>query len=161
LEYGITDLSELNIITDKGANFVKAFALYNPLYCFGHRLNNILKICFFQVIKNKKDQNNLNSLNDNSTTRKKTNVTPVILGENSSSDSDSDSELDEENQELNVIIEDTLINFQKKKSRTTATAAQKMSVDDIPPEAKKIILLLKQTKDLVKYVKQVSSERYI
>ncbi len=82
---------------------------------------------------------------------------PVIPGENASSDSESElSELELENQELNAINDDTLVKFQKKKQRATATTAQKLSVVDIPAEAKKIILLLKQTKDLVKYVKQVS-----
>ena len=149
-------------MSDRGANFVKAFSVYNPIYCFGHRLNNILKIGFFQVIKNQV-KTNPSSLNDNTrTTRKKINSTSLTLCENSSSDNESEfSELDEENEALNIINEDTLIKFQKKTSRTSLISAQKMSVNDIPPEAKKIILLLKQTKDLVKYVKQVSSAQYV
>jgi hypothetical protein len=144
-------------MTDRGANFVKAFAVYNPINCFGHRLNNILKICFFQCTKKKKNQNNASSINDNPPAMVENYFVPVIPGENASSDSESElSELELENQELNAINDDTLVKFQKKKQRATATTAQKLSVVDIPAEAKKIILLLKQTKDLVKYVKQVS-----
>ncbi|CAF1269919.1 unnamed protein product [Adineta ricciae] len=38
LEYGVIDLSDVNIVSDRGSNFVKAFAIYNAIYCFGHRL---------------------------------------------------------------------------------------------------------------------------
>ena len=92
---------------------------------------------------------------------KKNDVVAVNPGEDALSDSESElSELEIENQELNVINDDTLVKFQKKKQRAIAPTAQKMSVVDIPAEAKKIILLLKQTKDLVKYVKQVSVWSY-
>ena len=46
----------VNVISDRGTNFMKEFAAYAPVYCFGHRLNNILKICFFQ--QQNKDQSN-------------------------------------------------------------------------------------------------------
>ncbi|CAF4039435.1 unnamed protein product [Rotaria sp. Silwood1] len=167
-EYGIRDLADLNIMSDRGSNFVKAFAIYNPIYCFGHRLNNILKICFFQQQKKKKDKpdelsttTNTTSINSATTINSTTNVVPVLQYENSSSDSESESsDLEEENYELNVLNEDTLVKFQKKKKVYTATA-QVMSVEDIPHEAKKIILLLKKTKKLVKYVKLTSLNQEI
>ncbi len=145
----------MNIISDRGANFVKAFGIYNPLYCFGHRLNNVLKICFFQQKKKKKNQNNRSSIYSNSAAviQKNSNI-PVVTTENLLNVSESESsESEEENQDFDVIDEDTLIKYQKK-SRTTT--AQQVSVDDIPVEAKKIILLLQQTKALVKYIKHVS-----
>ncbi|CAF2915108.1 unnamed protein product [Rotaria sp. Silwood2] len=180
-EYGIGDLADVNIISDRGSNFVKAFAIYNPIYCFGHRLNNILKICFFQQQKKKKDKhdelsttnttsinsattiNSAITINSATTINSTTNVVPVLQYENSSSDSESESsDLEEENYELNVLNEDTLVKFQKKKKVYTYTATgQIMSVKDIPHEAKKIILLLKKTKELVKYVKLTSLNQEI
>ncbi|CAF0841728.1 unnamed protein product [Rotaria sordida] len=146
-EFGITDLSDLNIITDKGANFIKAFAMYDPIYCFGHRLNNILKICFFQQKKKEKSQRDESSIgNTLSTIMPKENSTPVVLDENTSSASESELSDFEENQELYFLNENTLVKFQKKNRTTTIT--QKMSVNDIPSEAKKILTLIKQTKDL-------------
>jgi hypothetical protein len=148
-------------MSDRGANFVKAFAIHNPLYCFGHRLNNILAICFFQQPKKKQNQLRKSSTSDNPTKIiKRVSVAPVLKNEDLLSDSDSESsELEDESQELNVLNEDTLINFQKKK-KECGTTTRNMSVEDIPPEAKKIITLVKQTKHLVKYVKLVSGWTY-
>ena len=42
------------------------------------------------------------------------------------------------------------------KLRKISTTTQKMSVDSISPEAKQVLLILKQAKKLVKYVKLVS-----
>ncbi|CAF3919288.1 unnamed protein product, partial [Rotaria sp. Silwood1] len=104
---------------------------------------------------------NTTSINSATTINSTTNVVPVLQYENSSSDSESESsDLEEENYELNVLNEDTLVKFQKKKKVYTATA-QVMSVEDIPHEAKKIILLLKKTKKLVKYVKLTSLNQEI
>jgi hypothetical protein len=43
-----------------------------------------------------------------------------------------------------------------KRISSTTNAAQKVSVDDIPPKAKQVLFILKQAKKLVKYVKVVS-----
>ncbi|CAF4892399.1 unnamed protein product [Rotaria sp. Silwood1] len=49
--FGITDLSQINFVSDRGPNFVKALKSYSPTYCVGHRLNNIIKTCFYQTGK--------------------------------------------------------------------------------------------------------------
>ena len=54
----------INIRTDRGSNFIKAFAPYEPLYCFGHCINNVLKVCFFHQQQNKIKQK-FQSLSDN------------------------------------------------------------------------------------------------
>ncbi len=100
-------------------------------------------------------------MSDNPTTTVQNNITRIIPSQDPSISSESDSsELDEDKEGLNLINEDALIKFQKKKPRKT-TAPQNMPVDDIPPEAKKVILLLKQSKDLAEYMKQVSLWSYI
>ncbi len=35
-------------MTDRGPNFVKAMKNYSSYFCFVHRLNNILVLCFYQ-----------------------------------------------------------------------------------------------------------------
>jgi hypothetical protein len=46
--FGIDDLSTVNIVCDRGANFLKAFRHLHPITCDGHRINNVLKRGFFQ-----------------------------------------------------------------------------------------------------------------
>ncbi|CAF4430062.1 unnamed protein product, partial [Adineta steineri] len=63
-EFGIS-LSDVNIITDRGTNFLKAFAKYDLICCFGHRLNNVLKVCFFLSTDQEEEKNNQASSKDN------------------------------------------------------------------------------------------------
>jgi hypothetical protein len=46
--FGINDLSTLKFVSDRGSNFVKALRDYSSYFCFAHRLNNILVLCFYQ-----------------------------------------------------------------------------------------------------------------
>ena len=39
---------DVDVIIDCRSNFIKALAQYEPVYCFGYCLNNVLKIGFFQ-----------------------------------------------------------------------------------------------------------------
>lgn len=34
-------------MSDRGSNFVKALKNFFVIWCFAHRLNNVLKLCFF------------------------------------------------------------------------------------------------------------------
>ncbi|CAF1294249.1 unnamed protein product [Rotaria sordida] len=159
-DFGITNLMNVNIITDCGSNFIKCFAQYEPLYCFGHRLNNILKTCFFQQQKKKKKQIQLTT-NDISTEREPTLTTTGLTvqteGLSSSSEfnsSESEQEVEEEQQtKFNKSL--PLVKPRYKKTSATANNAQKMLVENAPPEAKQVLLMLKQAKKLVKYVKLV------
>lgn len=46
--FGINDLSSVKFVSDRGPNFVKALKNYSSYFCFAHRLNNILVLCFYQ-----------------------------------------------------------------------------------------------------------------
>ncbi|CAF3595883.1 unnamed protein product, partial [Rotaria socialis] len=46
--FNIVDLSLLRFVSDRGPNFVKALKNYSTHFCFAHRLNNILVLCFYQ-----------------------------------------------------------------------------------------------------------------
>ena len=48
LRFEIDDISKITIVCDRDANFLKAFRSYDPILCYAHRLNNILKRTFFQ-----------------------------------------------------------------------------------------------------------------
>ena len=41
-------MDSITFVTDRGSNFIKAFRSNKVLFCVAHRLNNILKRCFYQ-----------------------------------------------------------------------------------------------------------------
>ena len=41
-------MDTITYVTDRGANFIKAFLSNKVLFCVVHRMNNILKRCFYQ-----------------------------------------------------------------------------------------------------------------
>jgi hypothetical protein len=47
-------MDNITFVTDRGSNFKKAFRLHKVLFCVAHRLNNILKRCFYQNSNKKK-----------------------------------------------------------------------------------------------------------
>ncbi|CAF3289128.1 unnamed protein product [Rotaria socialis] len=64
--FGITDLSQINFVSDRGSNLAKALKPYSPAYCVDYRLNNIIKKCFYQTgkIKYKADDYITNETNE-------------------------------------------------------------------------------------------------
>jgi hypothetical protein len=46
-------MDNITYVTDRGSNFLKAFRLHKVLFCVAHRLNNILKRCFYQILVKK------------------------------------------------------------------------------------------------------------
>ncbi|CAF1430901.1 unnamed protein product [Adineta steineri] len=52
--FEIIDLHEITFVSDRGANFLKALKRFQAYSCAAHRLNNIVKCCFFVNEKNKK-----------------------------------------------------------------------------------------------------------
>ncbi len=78
-------LSDVNIMCDRGSNFQKAFKGSNTLFCFGHRLNNVLKRSFFQNQRKKKA-----SRVDHGLTAASAAVTTTIASTSSGIDSEED-----------------------------------------------------------------------
>jgi hypothetical protein len=37
----------MSFVSDRGSNFVKALRQFSAVWCLAHRLNNVLKLCFF------------------------------------------------------------------------------------------------------------------
>lgn len=55
--FEISDLSRVTFVSDRGANFLKALKDFQAYSCAAHRLNNIVKRCFFinDTTKNEDD----------------------------------------------------------------------------------------------------------
>jgi hypothetical protein len=71
-------MDTITYVTDRGANFVKAFRSNRVLFCVVHRLNNILKRCFYQN-PNKKSNISPDKLVHTSTSIINNKVTPVKI----------------------------------------------------------------------------------
>ncbi|CAF4914765.1 unnamed protein product [Rotaria sp. Silwood1] len=61
-------MDSITFVTDRGSNFIKAFRLNKVLFCVAHRLNNILKRCFYQTPMKKKKNKSLNTSVKSNTT---------------------------------------------------------------------------------------------
>jgi hypothetical protein len=163
-EFGIDNLTMVNIVSDRGSNFVKAFQDLDPLFCFGHRMNNVLKTSFFQHIKKKKKQPASTTTNDitvpsNNHTAPKINKDAVTTI-NDALSSEESSEDDEE------YVPPSLLIVRKRKTKISKTRndnqqlLRKVSIDDIPGEAKTVLSTLKQCKKLVKYIKKANIVKF-
>ncbi|CAF4446603.1 unnamed protein product, partial [Rotaria sp. Silwood2] len=51
--FGISDLTKFNGVSDRDSNFLKILKAYSTTNCVAHRLNNVLKGCFYQTNKKK------------------------------------------------------------------------------------------------------------
>ncbi|CAF3838540.1 unnamed protein product [Rotaria sp. Silwood1] len=158
--FGIDSLADVNIVCDRGSNFVCAFKDFEPIFCYEHRLNNIVKVTFFQ---NKKKQADTVVVDVKNGVDVKPFCTKTAGGNEkeiheSSSD---DSELSTDDDSVN---ETALPVFRKKKKfvkkylssqNNTLSSQMKMTVDQIPLSAKHVIEVFKKCKKIVKYVKKI------
>ncbi len=71
-------MESITYVTDRGANFIKAFRSNKVLLCVVHRMNNVLKRCFFQN-PTKKSNPSPGKLVHTSTSIINTEVTPVKM----------------------------------------------------------------------------------
>ncbi|CAF5216392.1 unnamed protein product, partial [Rotaria magnacalcarata] len=160
-EFGIEDLTSVNIVSDRGSNFVTAFRDFQPLFCFGHRLNNILKIGFFGNIKKRQKQvSTLSTIPDinsefSTTMLKGRQRNAIDINDAVTSDDSSD---DDEKYTTPTIP----MKRKKRKKRTNKIEStnvhlleRKISINEFPIEAHNIIIAINQCKKTVKYIKKV------
>ena len=124
---------KLNFVCDRGSNFIKALKDFSPLYCYVHRLNNILKKCFFQS-KNSRIS-----------------ITPSTITDVSESTSSSD-DYDEF-----IVLSTRML----KKNTTVTNGSLQMEFDRIPESAKGVIRTIDSSKKLARYVKKVASQKIL
>ena len=61
--YGIDSLANVNIVCDCGSNYVLAFKDFQAILCYGHRMNNIVRIASFQNKNQRTDALVINPIN--------------------------------------------------------------------------------------------------
>ena len=158
-EYGIDDLSMVNIVSDRGSNFVAAFRDFNPLFCFAHRLNNIVKLTFFQNVKKKKKQTSNGLTSAATTASDRANFNERNAAPPNGNNDLSSEETSEDEEEVNLLPAIPMIR-KKRKNKSSLTNNQpessyKMSIDDIPLAARSVLNALTKCKKIVKFIKKV------
>jgi hypothetical protein len=134
--FGIDDLSTINIVCDRGSNFLKAFRDLHPITCYGHRLNNVLKRSFFQY--------------------QKQSPTPSAISVEKTSISDNEEDDDED--DLFFIPSKTITANKNLNIYTKIVKEQMMTTKliDAPPAAQLLIKIIVECKSLAKYIKKVN-----
>ena len=136
----------MHFVIDRGSNLVKALKPYRSLYCYGHRLNNVLKRSFFQSNKKKRKNETANVQAPTVQSNKKQTNSDLSI-----STSDDDIE--------------TVLPIAKRKTKTKITAGvvqsittdpRKLELIDMEPAAQKVIETIVNCKKLVKFVKKVN-----
>jgi hypothetical protein len=132
--FGIYDLSKVNIVCDRGSNFLKAFRHLNPITCSGHRLNNIVKISFFQHQKQ----------------------SPTSSAVDIQNNSSSDDEVDE-----SIHVPSKPVKKRKKSNirmNVVEEKATKIKLIDAPLAVQQLIKTIVDCKSLTRYIKKVNAK---
>ena len=142
----MNDLLRLHFVIDGGTNLVKALKPYRSLYCYGHRLNNVLKRSFFQSNKKKRKNETADV------------QAPTVQSNKKQTDSDLSTSTSDDDIE-------TVLPIAKRKTKTKVTAGavqsittdpRKLELTDMEPAAQKVIETIVNCKKLVKFVKKVN-----
>lgn len=118
-------------MSDRGANIIKALEGHDVLFCFGHRMNNVLQRSFYQMSFKQSRES------DTSGTRT---ASKRPLNTLDSSDEDSASEGEEE--------------VSRRPSPSKQPEATTL-LTNLPNQAKDLLEVISASKSLVKYVKLV------
>ena len=137
-------LAGINIICDCGSNFVCAFKNFKPIFCFGHRLNNVLKVSSFQDTKTKKKPNYTNVFTDLVV------ADDINVNHGSSTDESESSNDDDCNTKIALPVVQRKTNKKLKKhippKNELEVSNEKITVEQIPAAAKRVLACLNQCK---------------
>ncbi|CAF1368898.1 unnamed protein product [Rotaria magnacalcarata] len=148
--FDLNDLSQLHFVTDRGPNLGKALKHYRSIYCYGHRLNNLLKRSFFQLNMKKR--------------KNETAVTQVSVLQSNLTNKDSDFSTSASEDDIESVLP-----IIKNKKKTTDTAAatsvssdpRKVQLAGMNPAVHRDIETIINCKKLVKYVKKAGLNKDI
>ncbi|CAF4557748.1 unnamed protein product [Rotaria socialis] len=140
MPFDLIDFDQLHFASDRGANLVRALRNYDTLFCYPHRLNNILKRAFFQSKSNKEQQTKTSSTLACTSLISNTTVT---------------NEIDQENED-NVYSSSSTDNEDDKVEPTLPinNKLRKMKFEDLTLAAQEIIKTVTRCKKLVEFVKR-------
>ncbi|CAF4618940.1 unnamed protein product [Rotaria socialis] len=154
--FGLIDFNKLNFVSDRGPNLVSALKKYNTLYCYPHRVNNVLKCSFYQS-QSKQEQITISAATDQHkssiNTANSTDVADTINDEVNRSPLSTDSENDKNESTLPIKNKTT----HRKQSVTTTNVVvdpRKLKFKDLHPSAQEIIKIIVRCKNLVQFVKK-------
>mgnify|MGYP000563152121 CR=1 FL=1 len=157
--FGLIDFNQLHFVCDRGPNLVSALRNYNPLYCYPHRLNNILKCSFFQSQSSKqqlKEPSTIAQHEGSTNATISTNIVDSSITEENDNCSPLSTDDENEKNELTIPMKNTK-QYKKQLSIKTQDVddPRKLKFDDLDPSAKEIIKTIDQCKTLVQFVKKV------
>ncbi|CAF1043629.1 unnamed protein product [Adineta ricciae] len=159
--FGLIDFDKLTFVSDRGPNLVCALRRYNTLFCYPHRLNNILKRSFFQTERQEKKKKDISSeiqsknftgnITANNTINSSSND-----GDDSCSPSTSSSDDDDDVGKTQPLLP---IKYKKNNKNEllmskSVNDPRKMKSKDLHPSAQQIINTITRCKNLVRYVKK-------
>ena len=150
--YGIDSLTNVNIVCDRGCNYVLAFKDFQAILCYGRRMNNIVRITFFQNKNQRTDAlviNPINTLGAHSSSTTAYSDNSVDFPESSSENSESshDDEYDNETA-LSIIRKKKIVKTASSSENKMLVCDLNLNMDQIPPPAKHVLDVLKQCKKL-------------
>lgn len=133
-------------MSDRGANLLKALRDYETLFCFLHRINNVLKRSFFQLSSQREKSD-----------RSRTHPSATSSLNNDQNDNDLSPSATEGEEAYIPTIQ---IRRRKKKNMeesSTTHDPMQLKLNDFSMEGQAIIKTIEQCKSLVRYVKKVST----
>ncbi len=132
-------------VCDRGSNLKKALEKFNVVHCIAHRLNNVLQKTFYQAETNKAKKGI--AFGDYY-------LDPVEDEDDQISQSDSEEEEDVS------FDDDKLIDKRTRSVNHTTTAPSRNNATNVlaqlPSEAKRALVTVIHSKELVKYIKKVN-----
>jgi hypothetical protein len=142
-------LSDIVFVTDRGANFVKGLHGYSVLFCTAHRLNNVLKLTFYQN-PSKGKKNNQGKTTPTTTVVERTEVTPdkvttIKTKIEASPEIDTDINMVDYDHDSETDASDN----------DDETDYSSITISDLPRSAKEVLDTIRDCKALVRYTKKV------
>lgn len=119
-------------MSDRGSNLVKALEGQDVLFCFGHRLNNVLQRAFYQTGKKREGNDRISTF-------------PTSSERSSRTAESSDEDVETEDEEV-----------AKKKPSPSKQPEATIVYANLPEKPKEVIETIVSAKSIVKYVKLVS-----
>jgi len=125
------------------------------MFCYPHRLNNVLKTSFFQSQSKKKQTSEEEEHRDSSSTTTSSNTTDLILNEENNDCSSSSTDEDYEKNQPTLPIKNK--KYYKNKSITIKLInnPRQLKLNDLHPAAQQVIKTISKCKNLVRFVKKV------